>query len=234
MLSRIKICIAYQNRQKFFGWCKNADDGEKRIEQIRLSGTGFFYGLCFCVVRKFTAFCVQGGGAKLLGMSKEVDKSGQSCGTKLRIEDGGTDLFKRCFYMNVAIMCRALRQKLLGHYLYHGMSGNTRGIKSYYYHTVRLAFKWINRRSQKKSYNWTHNIYGSVTVGTTTLAPGESTLGTVTHEVTEEDIPPIINIATVNATDPLGDSVTDDDDCTINVTHISLPAWWKGSEEGER
>jgi hypothetical protein len=40
-------------------------------------------------------------------MSKEVDKSGQSCGTKLRIDDGGTDLFKRCIYMNVAIMCRA-------------------------------------------------------------------------------------------------------------------------------
>ena len=43
------------------------------------------------------------------------------------------------------------------------------------------------------------------------------------------------NVATVNATDPLGESVTDDDDCTINVTHISLPAWmWKEGEEGER
>ena len=42
-------------------------------------------------------------------------------------------------------------------------------------------------------------------------------------------------IATVNATDPLGESVTYDDDCTINeLTHISLPAWWKGSEERER
>jgi uncharacterized repeat protein (TIGR01451 family) len=42
-------------------------------------------------------------------------------------------------------------------------------------------------------------------------------------------------IATVNATDPLGESVTADDDCTINVTHISLPAWmWKEGEEGER
>ena len=40
-------------------------------------------------------------------MSKEDVKSGQSCVSKLRIEDGGTDLFKRRFYMNVAIMCRA-------------------------------------------------------------------------------------------------------------------------------
>jgi hypothetical protein len=49
---------------------KNFGDGVKmqvmeRREQIRLSGTGFFYGLCFCVVRKFTVFCGKGG-AKLL------------------------------------------------------------------------------------------------------------------------------------------------------------------------
>ena len=49
---------------------------------------------------------------------------------------------------------RILGQKLVGHYQYYGMSGNMRGIRNFHYHTVRLAFKWINRRSQKKSYNW--------------------------------------------------------------------------------
>lgn len=44
--------------------------------------------------------------------------------------------------------------KLLGHYQYYGMSGNFRWLRHFYHHTVRLAFKWINRRSQKKSYNW--------------------------------------------------------------------------------
>ena len=57
--------------------------------------------------------------------------------------------------VKLRVWWRVLMQKLLGHYQYYGMSGNTRGIKSYYYYTVRLAFKWINRRSQKKSYNWT-------------------------------------------------------------------------------
>jgi RNA-directed DNA polymerase len=47
-----------------------------------------------------------------------------------------------------------LKQKLVGHYQYYGISGNIGGLQNYYYHTVRLAFKWINRRSQKKSYNW--------------------------------------------------------------------------------
>jgi RNA-directed DNA polymerase len=47
-----------------------------------------------------------------------------------------------------------LDQKLVGHYQYYGISGNIKGLQSYYHHTVRLAFKWINRRSQKRSYNW--------------------------------------------------------------------------------
>jgi hypothetical protein len=40
-------------------------------------------------------------------MSKGVAKSGQSCGSKLRIGDNDRDLFKRRFYMVVGIMWRA-------------------------------------------------------------------------------------------------------------------------------
>nr|AAU83698.1 hypothetical protein GZ32G12_13 [uncultured archaeon GZfos32G12]AAU83703.1 hypothetical protein GZ32G12_18 [uncultured archaeon GZfos32G12] len=47
-----------------------------------------------------------------------------------------------------------LAQKMTGHYQYYGISGNIRGLQSFYYHTAKLAFKWINRRSQRKSYNW--------------------------------------------------------------------------------
>jgi uncharacterized repeat protein (TIGR01451 family) len=61
------------------------------------------------------------------------------------------------------------------------------------------------------------NIYGSVTLGTTTLAPGETTGGTVTHVVVDSDAPLVMNIATATGTDPLGGTVTDTDPCTINV-----------------
>jgi hypothetical protein len=47
-----------------------------------------------------------------------------------------------------------LVQKMTGHYQYYGISGNIRGLQSFYHHTVELAFKWINRLSQRKSYNW--------------------------------------------------------------------------------
>jgi len=49
---------------------------------------------------------------------------------------------------------KVLRLKLLGHYRYYGMSGNFRWLQNFYHQVVGLAFKWTNRRSQKKSYNW--------------------------------------------------------------------------------
>lgn len=49
-----------------------------------------------------------------------------------------------------SILCAKLR----GHFQYYGVSGNYRGIKRFYYLTMRLVLKWLNRRSQKKSFNW--------------------------------------------------------------------------------
>lgn len=49
---------------------------------------------------------------------------------------------------------KLLALKLQGHYNYYGLSGNFDGIKSFYCQTQRLAFKWMNRRSQKPSWNW--------------------------------------------------------------------------------
>ena len=47
-----------------------------------------------------------------------------------------------------------LSAKLRGHYNYYGISSNSKSIQNYYYRTVLMTFKWMNRRSQKKSFNW--------------------------------------------------------------------------------
>ena len=39
-------------------------------------------------------------------------------------------------------------------HLYYGVSVNFEGIKNFYQQTRRLTFKWMNRRSQKRSWNW--------------------------------------------------------------------------------
>jgi len=44
-----------------------------------------------------------------------------------------------------------LGAKLRGHYEYYGVSGNYGSIRRFYRIACRLAYKWMNRRSQKKS-----------------------------------------------------------------------------------
>jgi RNA-directed DNA polymerase len=47
-----------------------------------------------------------------------------------------------------------LAAKLRGHYQYYGVSGNMPSLRRYYSLALRLALKWLNRRSQRKSFNW--------------------------------------------------------------------------------
>ena len=47
-----------------------------------------------------------------------------------------------------------LKAKLRGHYNYYGVSGNFVAINKYYHRTIKLVYKWKNRRSQKRSFSW--------------------------------------------------------------------------------
>ena len=49
---------------------------------------------------------------------------------------------------------RILGSKLQGYYNYYGVSSNSRSINSYSYQVTKLVYKWMNRRSQKRSFNW--------------------------------------------------------------------------------
>lgn len=49
---------------------------------------------------------------------------------------------------------KVLGIKLIGHYRYYGISGNIEALKEFYTLTSKLAYKWINRRSQKKSFTY--------------------------------------------------------------------------------
>lgn len=49
---------------------------------------------------------------------------------------------------------KTLKRKLIGHYNYYYVRGNSRSVWSFYSEVIRYAKKWLNRRSQRKSYNW--------------------------------------------------------------------------------
>ena len=55
----------------------------------------------------------------------------------------------------VSSILRTVSSKFTGHYNYYGVIGNCKSLNQYYHVCRRLLFKWLNRRSQRRSYNWT-------------------------------------------------------------------------------
>lgn len=51
-------------------------------------------------------------------------------------------------------LARELRVKMLGHYRYFAGKGNGHRLYRYHSMVVELLFKWLNRRSQRRSCNW--------------------------------------------------------------------------------
>ena len=54
----------------------------------------------------------------------------------------------------ISKLMATLRAKYRGYWNYYGVIGNYLSLKTFYYRTVRILFKWLNRRSQRLSYNW--------------------------------------------------------------------------------
>lgn len=49
---------------------------------------------------------------------------------------------------------KTLNAKLVGHYNYYGVTTNSRSLWSFFDRVKEIMFKWLNRRSQRKSYTW--------------------------------------------------------------------------------
>jgi len=56
--------------------------------------------------------------------------------------------------LGTAALLIKLKQKLQGHFNYYGVSGNCDMLRKFRWHVCQIVFKWLNRRSQKKSCNW--------------------------------------------------------------------------------
>ncbi len=54
----------------------------------------------------------------------------------------------------ISKLMTTLRAKYRGYWNYYGVIGNYGSLKTFYYQTRRILFKWLNRRSQRLSYNW--------------------------------------------------------------------------------
>lgn len=56
--------------------------------------------------------------------------------------------------LRLMILFRRLNAKLRGYYNYYGVVGNYASLKQFFWQSMRILFKWLNRRSQRRSFNW--------------------------------------------------------------------------------
>lgn len=54
----------------------------------------------------------------------------------------------------ITLLMKKLKVKLVGYYRYYGISDNIERLQSFLYIIKKLLFKWLNRRSQRRSYTW--------------------------------------------------------------------------------
>lgn len=59
---------------------------------------------------------------------------------------------------NRTLRCRdfmwRINASMNGHYAYYGVIGNARSLAEFHYHAQRILFRWLNNRSQRKTFNW--------------------------------------------------------------------------------
>lgn len=52
------------------------------------------------------------------------------------------------------VLWEKARAKIIGHYNYYGVSYNLAKLSHFYFACIGLLFKWLNRRSQRRSFTW--------------------------------------------------------------------------------
>ena len=61
---------------------------------------------------------------------------------------------RRNRHLKMTELFRKLNAKLRGYYNYCGVIGNFESLSDFFRHATRILFRWLSRRSQRKSYNW--------------------------------------------------------------------------------
>ncbi|MBW1933302.1 MAG: hypothetical protein JRI67_04200 [Deltaproteobacteria bacterium] len=99
-----------------------------------------------------------------LGFTHYVTRSRRGCvrlGRKTigkRMSRALTDLNNKLRQLRNAMPFRALYEhlgrRLKGYYNYYGFAGNSVTLRKFHHAVRKMWFKWLNRRSQRKSFNW--------------------------------------------------------------------------------
>lgn len=56
--------------------------------------------------------------------------------------------------LRMRTLFQKLNRKLHGYYNYYAITDNYAGVGEFYYEATKILMKWLNRRSQRRSYSW--------------------------------------------------------------------------------
>jgi group II intron reverse transcriptase/maturase len=130
------------DKTKIIGFGRYAKDNARKQGQTRRGGRTFnFLG--------FTHYCDKTRTGKFK-VGRTTDR--KKLTTKLKAMNDWLKAIRNT--ATVKGWWKTVGAKLRGHFQYYGVSGNFRAIQRFYYLTIRMVYKWLNRRSQKRSFNW--------------------------------------------------------------------------------
>jgi group II intron reverse transcriptase/maturase len=99
----------------------------------------------------FLGFTFQWGTSR---KGNDVVKTRTSTRKQYKAITAFVEWIKRNRHMHLSKVMSGIKSKLRGHRNYFGRSGNSSRIKQVYRAVEYGLFKWLNRRSQRKSYTW--------------------------------------------------------------------------------
>jgi RNA-directed DNA polymerase len=97
----------------------------------------------------FTHYCSRTKDGKRFRMKRVTS------GKKFRAKRAAfKEWLKKSRVMPTSWIMEKVAVKLRGHYAYYGVTDNYRGIARFHREVTKLLYKWLNRRSQRRSYTW--------------------------------------------------------------------------------
>lgn len=137
-LAKFNLDIA-EEKTKILAFGRFAADNSKR-QGLGKPGTFDFLG--------FTHYCSNSSKGKFRVKRKTSRK-------KFKAKVKAFKLWLRAVRnLGTEEIMKAVRRKLIGHYTYYGITDNSQMMDTYRFQVSKLLFKWLNRRSQRRSFSF--------------------------------------------------------------------------------
>lgn len=124
---------------------------EEKTKSVRFSKKGLRQGIKQEAFN-FLGFTFYLGKSRKGKVIPKVKSCSKRISTKLtRVKDWCKDIKSN---NKLPTIWQSFCSKLRGHIQYYGVSFNYKAVSIFVYQAVRILFKWLNRRSQRKSFTW--------------------------------------------------------------------------------